>query len=260
MRIIGILMALVLTLGFAQSNDSMMSSSRFAVTITNNSNQIFSPPLLINHTSDYALFTQGEAASAELARLAEDGDASELAAIASLFPEVNAAIVAEGPVMPGESVTIEIEVDNDFHYLSVAGMLVTSNDAFFAQLSTPLFDMMSDDMMDSDMSDSDMSDSDMSDDAMADDMNDSDMSDDDMMSDDMMMSPHANVYDAGTEANTELCADIPGPPCGNGGVRVTDGAEGTVEHHAGLMGNGDIDAAALNWEGPVATISIEQLP
>ncbi len=51
MKFIGVLIVLVLGLSFAQSSDSMMSSSRFSVTITNNSNQIFSPPLLINHTS-----------------------------------------------------------------------------------------------------------------------------------------------------------------------------------------------------------------
>lgn len=35
------------------------------------------------------------------------------------------------------------------------------------------------------------------------------------------------AYDAGSEANTENCSDIPGPPCGNPFVRVTAGAEGT---------------------------------
>ena len=35
-------------------------------------------------------------------------------------------------ILPGKSVTVEIETQKDFRFLSAAGMLVSTNDAFFA--------------------------------------------------------------------------------------------------------------------------------
>jgi len=48
------------------------------------------------------------------------------------------------------------------------------------------------------------------------------------------------VYDAGAEINDELCAHIPGPPCGNAGVDTEDN-EGFVHFHPGLGLQGDLD-------------------
>jgi hypothetical protein len=66
----------------------------------------------------------------------------------------------------------------------------------------------------------------------------------------------AEAYDAGSEANTESCAEIPGPPCGSGGVRHPDGAEGYVHIHAGIHGIGDLSPAMMDWRNPVAEVSI----
>ena len=60
----------------------------------------------------------------------------------------------------------------------------------------------------------------------------------------------APAYDAGSEANTESCEDIPGPPCGNPGNRVTDGAEGYVYISNGIAGEGDITASGYDWHNP----------
>lgn len=87
---------------------------RFAVTITNlTRGQVITPPVVIDHNEDFRLFSLGEPALSELAALAEDGDT--------------------GPLIPGASVTVEVTVRRDFRYLSVAGMLASSNDAFFAE-------------------------------------------------------------------------------------------------------------------------------
>ena len=66
------------------------------------------------------------------------------------------------------------------------------------------------------------------------------------------------AYDAGSEVNTELCTDIPGPPCGMPGVRVTEGAEGYVYIHSGISGTGDLDPAVRDWRNPVARITIQR--
>jgi len=64
------------------------------------------------------------------------------------------------------------------------------------------------------------------------------------------------AFDAGTEANNEDCAYVPGPPCGNLHQRATDGAEGFVSVSPGIKGTGDLDPATFDWRNPVAQIKI----
>jgi hypothetical protein len=66
----------------------------------------------------------------------------------------------------------------------------------------------------------------------------------------------APAWDAGTEANNELCAYIPGPPCGNPLMRATEGAEGLVLVHPGIHGDGDLSAAEWDWQNPVVRILV----
>jgi len=67
----------------------------------------------------------------------------------------------------------------------------------------------------------------------------------------------ARAYDAGSEANNEMCAFIPG--CGGGGVRDTAGAEGFVYIHSGIHGIADLDPAEFDWHNPVATITVQKV-
>ena len=70
----------------------------------------------------------------------------------------------------------------------------------------------------------------------------------------------APAWDAGSEANTESCDEIPGPPCGNGGVRHTEGAEGFVSIHSGIHGGGDLSPAQHDWNNPVVLVRVRALP
>jgi hypothetical protein len=105
---------------------------KFRVTITNlTRGQVFSPPIVIAHDSKFSLFTLGDPASDELAALAEDGLTGPLEVlIDGRYPSA----VAGGPIMPGDyaSVTLEISKRSRSRLISVAGMLVITNDAFFA--------------------------------------------------------------------------------------------------------------------------------
>ena len=69
----------------------------------------------------------------------------------------------------------------------------------------------------------------------------------------------AIAYDAGSEANSESCTTIPGPPCGNPFVRDTADAEGFVHIHSGIHGIGDLDLSTNDWRNPVARIQIERV-
>jgi len=75
-----------------------------------------------------------------------------------------------------------------------------------------------------------------------------------------------NAYDAGTEANTELIADIPADPGGKNGTGATGftvAAEGYVHIHRGNIGDSDaaggqsdLDASSHRWLNPVATVTV----
>ncbi len=64
-----------------------------------------------------------------------------------------------------------------------------------------------------------------------------------------------SAYDAGSEANTLDCAHIPGPPCGNAGVRVTNGAEGKITISQGIN-RGRL--RPFDWRDPVVKVSIRR--
>lgn len=70
----------------------------------------------------------------------------------------------------------------------------------------------------------------------------------------------AEGYDAGSEANSETCAFIPGPPCGDTKHNPA-AAEGYVHVHAGIHGvsGGNLNAAQLDWRNPVAQIQIKRI-
>jgi hypothetical protein len=69
---------------------------------------------------------------------------------------------------------------------------------------------------------------------------------------------YALAYDAGSEANDELCANIPGPYCGDMDDSGDTG-EGFVYVGNGIRGAGDLDPAAFDWNNPVARVEIRRV-
>lgn len=112
----------------------------YEVTIVNlTRGQIFSPPLVISHKAGFDLFVPGEPASPELAALAEDGNTAPLVGVIEGDPAVKDYAVAPGPVMPGQSVTVVVKAWGNFRFVSLAGMLVTTNDAFLGAKDVPAY-------------------------------------------------------------------------------------------------------------------------
>jgi len=212
----GFLIAAFSTSSFA-SNYYYTKQRLVEVTITNVTyNQVFSPPLAVNHSRKIALFEAGEPASDGIATMAEGGDVSVILDSLSENRSIFGTGTAKGPVFPGQSTTITLPT-NRYGRLSLVSMLVNTNDAFLAL--------------------------------------------------DTVYVPHrkgqtvtyfASAYDAGSEANDELCANIPGPACGGEGVSATDG-EGFVHIHRGMHGVGDLAASEYDWRNPVAKITIKRL-
>jgi len=68
-----------------------------------------------------------------------------------------------------------------------------------------------------------------------------------------MLLPTNDAYDAGSEPNDEVCANIPGPFCGGEGRSADDSnAEGFVHMANGIHGIADVPAQTYDWRGAVA--------
>lgn len=196
-------------------------SGQYEITVTNlTRGQILSPPVVAVHAEHFGgLYQLGAPAGVELALVAEDAVNGPLISKLQADGAVMSVGAMAGPIPPGMSRSITLDGMGAFRFISVVGMLVETNDAFFAidgergpNLGSASF-----------------------------------------------VSP---AYDAGSEANTELCEHIPGPPCGNANVRVTEGAEGFVHVHAGFH-TGDPDnglaAEQYDWRNPVARITVTRV-
>ncbi len=258
----------------ASAQDSMaMGSHAVSITITNTtSHQTFSAPVLVAHDASYQPFTLGKPVLPELIPLAEDGMTHDFETVAKVEPSILDYAVAKAPLAPGHSVTLQVRVDDGHHLLSAFGMLVTTNDAVFyygndlsmsgdagGSAMAPGSDSMgsSDGMGSSDAMGS--SDGMASSDSMAgsgDGMGATDMAGEAMNAHVDLYDGTVRVLDAGSEANTESCSDVPGPPCNSVGVRHTSMAEGSVALHRGLTGSGDLDPAVYGWHDPVATVEV----
>jgi len=69
----------------------------------------------------------------------------------------------------------------------------------------------------------------------------------------------AVAYDAGSETNDELCANIPGPVCGGAPGSPDDEGEGFIHVHRGIHGVGDLDAAVYDWRNPAAIVTVTKM-
>ena len=136
--------------------------------------------------------------------------------------------VALGPgdppvIPPGHSASVMVESGPGYRSISVVGMLATTNDSFFAvsgvQVPAPAFLFFSAPRS---------------------------------------KTLNAPAYDAGSEANSESCEFIPGPPCGNH-VHDAAEAEGFIHISNGIQGTGDVNASESDWRNPVARVTITRV-
>jgi hypothetical protein len=104
----------------------------YEVTVTNiTQGEIFTPVMVATHSRELKIFGLGSAASSELAMLAEGGDTAPLSALLLSEGALDVA-TADDVLPPGASVTLIVDTSGRDQYVSVASMLVPSNDAFFA--------------------------------------------------------------------------------------------------------------------------------
>jgi spondin N len=108
--------------------------NNFKVTVTNiTRGESFTPILATTHKQAFSLFELGQPASEELSTLAESGNITPLNELFDAHPKlVRDTISTDGLLLPGESVSFEIDGRRGFNYLSLAAMLIPTNDTYVA--------------------------------------------------------------------------------------------------------------------------------
>ncbi len=124
---------LLMPAGEVNAADGDEHDARFVVTITNiTQGQIFTPIVAASHTSAMRFFSLGQPASEPLEALAEAGDTGPLKLALAGSRAVLDTADSGAPLAPGESVRLMLRTRGAFRFVSVAAMLVPTNDAFFA--------------------------------------------------------------------------------------------------------------------------------
>lgn len=116
-------------------SSSVMANGKptYHVTITNLTNAvIFTPILVASQRRAVEIFELGAPASDELTAIAEGGNITGLAATLEADPHVVDVQDSGGPLMPGASVTVIVSAAHGARRISLASMMLPTNDGFIA--------------------------------------------------------------------------------------------------------------------------------
>jgi hypothetical protein len=227
---IGLSVCSLVTLSACSDNDSSdkinnAMTQSYALTVSNlSSNQPLSPLAIAIHGENYTAWSVGEEPSVGLEKLAESGDGSDFLAEASDSGAYTTESGA-GLILPGESETIDLEsISSDDLKLTFASMFVNTNDAFIGKQGLDLASLDVGDQM-------------------------------------TVLIP---VYDAGTEANSELSGTIPGPADGGEGFNATRDDVNVVSRHPGVVTNEDGYAnyvldSSHRFDAPAAKLVLKRI-
>lgn len=119
----------------ALADDRARDGASYEVKITNlTRGQQFTPILAATHMPSVSLFQLGQPASAELATLAEEGNVAPLTAALRANKEVLEVVNGSGLTQPGAVTTLTVNARGGTGAvrISVAAMLIPTNDTFFA--------------------------------------------------------------------------------------------------------------------------------
>jgi hypothetical protein len=197
------------------------SASEFEVTVTNlTRGQQFTPILVASHKAGVRLFELGSPARPQLKTLAEEGNVAPLTALLLANPDVFDVVNSGALLGPGQSVTQRVGEHGGFDRVSVAAMLIPTNDGFFA-------------------------------------LNDAEGPDgQDAIT---LFSPAYDAGTERNDETCASIPGPNFVECGGpGGGAAPGGGEGYVHIHAGIHGIGSFAPANRDWRNPVAKITVRR--
>jgi Spondin_N len=209
----------------ALADERLREGVSYEVKITNlTRGQQFTPILAAAHMPSVSLFQLGQSASSELATLAEEGNVAPLTAVLRANKGVLEVVNGAGLTEPGATTTLTVSGRGGAgaDRISVAAMLIPTNDTFFAvngvalprlgealAFTVPAYDSGSE------------------------------------RNDELCASIPGPFF---AECNGS-----------GGGAAPSGGEEGFVHISAGMHGIGSFTAAARDWRNPVARITIRRI-
>ncbi|MFA0442664.1 spondin domain-containing protein [Vibrio sp. 10N.222.51.C12] len=191
------------------NNTSADTMRTYTVTVKNTTaNQPMSPLAVLAHNNQYELFSVGVPVSLELEKLAESGSNSDILSLQATQSNVELGVSGNGLILPGSSDTVTFSIDSSSaNELSLASMLVNTNDAFIGETGISLESLSVNERYEMAM----------------------------------------NVWDAGTEGDSESSSTIPGPAGGGEGFNAARDDIDRLAFHAGVISVDDgLVGSALN--------------
>ena len=181
---------------------SVVGAEEFTLSIENIGVQPLTPIFVATHDATFDIFDEGTAATPELVAIAEGGMTGPMEALAASAPGVFDFAIGDF-ILPGESTVVTVSADACHPYLSFASMLPVTNDGFIgASLGDNALDLFRDGFA---------------------------------TPYDFTLS-YLEVWDAGSEVNTESAMDVPAL----GGAGSPDESGVITRPHVGILGIGDI--------------------
>jgi hypothetical protein len=219
----------------ASANASPRASDQrtYEVTVYNlTSGQPFTPPAAATHRRAADLFQVGSAASYEVKEIAENGNLAPMVTALESSRHVSDVVVAVAgdppPVLPGGSVTFEIEAEDGAQFFSFVSMLICTNDGFTGldsrKLPNRLYEQVTFDI-----------------------------------------AAYDAGTEVNTEDFADIvppCPPLTGVASSDPGAGMSDptlAENGVIRHHPGIMGGDDLQTGLHGWSEPVGRVSIRRV-
>lgn len=217
----------------ATSHAADAATKGYEVTVRNlTANQPLTPPVIATHRGATDVFTVGEAASFDVKAVAENGNVPALVQALSADAHVSGVEVGVAgtppPLLPGQSVTVEIEGSEGSRFLSIVSMLICTNDGFTGLDAGRLPGGIGDETT-------------------------------------VRANAYDAGTEVNTEDFADLvppCPVLTGVESDDAGSGSSDPAlaeGGVIHHHGGIRGIADLTVADHGWTDPVAEISVKRI-
>ncbi|MGW8268523.1 MAG: spondin domain-containing protein [Longimicrobiales bacterium] len=207
----------------------------FDVTVENltSGGQHFTPPLVATHRGSLVFFREGRAAGTGIQQIAENGNLEPMIQRLEGTRAVSSFTVAvsgeglEGPLAPGESVTVGLTASPGSEFVSFASMLICTNDGFTGVSGAKLPDRIGEEIT-------------------------------------VYLPAYDAGTEINTQSFADLvppCPVLSGVMSSEPGSGMSDPAlaeNGVIHLHEGILGYGDLIPAIHGWMDPVARLTVKR--
>ncbi len=219
--------------GFGQRNGGAAAARTYQVTIYNlTGGQPLTPPLVATHQRAVDFFDVGAPASLGIREIAENGNLQPMLDRLNGSDHVSDVVVAVAgsppPLMPGASITFDIDAEPGARFLSYASMLICTNDGFTGVDSRRLPSQVGQEVM-------------------------------------LYTDAYDAGSEINTEDFADIvppCPPLTGVPSTDPGTGTSNPAlaeNGVIHHHAGIQGGDDLQPAVHGWTNPVSKVTIRRV-